>query len=110
MNSESNRQELAKACGTYLLATRMASVKEIKDIVLSQPGRYRELSDNLQAKEVQLENGKRYIVCFNPAEARRQSLHREEVIDFLEEELKKHKDKSATQKWAITLLASRRYK
>ncbi|MBM9538463.1 transposase [Desulfobulbus alkaliphilus] len=110
MNSESNRQELAKACGTYLLATRMASVKEIKDIVLSQPGRYRELSDNLHAKEVHLENGKRYIVCFNPAEARRQALHREEVIAFLEEELKKHKDKSATQKWAIALLASRRYK
>jgi len=38
MNSEKNRKELAKACGTYLLATRMASVKEIKKTVLSHPG------------------------------------------------------------------------
>jgi len=110
MNPEDNRKELAKACGTYLLATRMASVVEVKEIVLSQPGQYRKLSDNLHAKEVKLENGKRYIVCFNPAEAERQSRHREEIVGMLEEELKKHKDKSATQKWAIALLASKRYK
>lgn len=110
MNSESNRKELAKACGTYLLATRMASVKEIKETVLSLPGRYRKLTDNLHAKEVTLVNGKRYIICFNPKEANRQARHREEIVRMLEEELKKHKDKSATKQWAIILLASRRYK
>jgi len=110
MNSKDNRKELAKACGTYLLASRMASVKEIKETVLSQPGRYRELSGNLHAKEVILENGNRYIICYNPQEAKRQSKYREEIVEMLENELKKHKDKSATQKWAITLLASRRYK
>ncbi len=110
MNSEDNRKELAKACGTYLLATRMASVKEIKESVLTQPGRYRKLSDNLHVKEICLENGKRYILCLNPKEAERQARHRQEVVSMLEEELKKHKDKSVTKKWAITLLASRRYK
>jgi len=110
MNSETNRKELAKACGKYLLATRMASVKEIKETVLSQPGRYRKLSDNLRAKEVILKNGKRYIICYNPGEARRQATHRKNIVIMIEEELKKHKDKSATKKWAIALLASRRYK
>jgi transposase len=110
MNSEGNRKELAKACGKYLLATRMASVKEIKETVLSQPGRYRKLSENLHAKEVNLANGKRYIICSNPAEARRQARHREDIVSMLEAELKQHKDKSATKKWAIALLASRRYK
>jgi transposase len=110
MNSEDNRKELAKACGTYLLATRMASVKEIKESVLTQPGRYRKLSDNLHVKEVWLENGKRYILCLNPKEAERQAKHRQEIVAMLEEELKKHKDRSATKKWAIALLASRRYK
>jgi transposase len=110
MNSEDNRKELAKACGTYLLATRMASVKEIKASVLTQPGRYRKLSDNLHVKEVWLENGKRYILCLNPKEAERQAKHRQEIVAMLEEELKKHKDRSATKKWAIALLASRRYK
>ena len=110
MNSEGNRKELAKACGKYLLATRMASVKEIKETVLSQPGRYRELSANLHAKEVNLVNGKRYIICYNPTEARRQARHRENIVSMLEAELRQHKDKSATKKWAIALLASRRYK
>jgi transposase len=110
MNSEDNRKELAKACGKYLLATRMGSVKEIKETVLSQPGRYRELADNLRAKEVLLKNGKRYILCHNPLEAERQARHREEIVSMLEEELRSHKDRKATNKWAIDLLASRRYK
>jgi transposase len=41
LNSEENRHELAKACGTYLLATRMNSVNEVHQYVLSRPGRYR---------------------------------------------------------------------
>lgn len=40
MNSEDNRKELARACGKYLLACRMASVAEIKRDVLSKRGRY----------------------------------------------------------------------
>jgi len=110
VNSEMNRQELARACGKYLLATRMANVKEIKETVLSQPGRYKKLADNLQAKEILLENGKRYIVCYNPLEAERQAHHRQEIVAMLEEELKNHKNRKITNKWAIDLLASRRYK
>ncbi|MBM9515146.1 IS1634 family transposase [Desulfogranum marinum] len=110
MNSTDNRTELAKACGTYLLATRMASVSEVKQTVLSTPGRYREISESLHAKEVLLENGKRYILCYNPNEAKRQALHREELVTMLEEELSKHKDRKISNKWAIELLASRRFK
>ena len=39
-NSEVNRCELALACGTYLLATRIGSVNEVKQDVLSRPGWY----------------------------------------------------------------------
>lgn len=52
MNSEDNRTELAKACGKYLLACRMANVADIKREVLSKKGRYSIFADNLQAKEV----------------------------------------------------------
>jgi transposase len=52
LNSEENRHELAKACGTYVLATRLNSVKEANQDVLSRPGRYRKVSDNLHVKEV----------------------------------------------------------
>ena len=112
MNSEDNRSELAKACGKYLLACRMASVAEIKRDVLSKRGRYTVFTDNLQAKEVIVGDGerrKRYILCYNPKEADRQKNHRRQLVELLEAELESHPDKSATAQWAIELLASRRF-
>jgi transposase len=113
MNSKDNRAELARACGKYLLACRMASVAEIKRDVLSKRGRYMVFKDNLQAKEVIVGDGerrKRYILCYNPKQAKRQLKHRQMLVELLETELDRHQDKSATAQWAIELLASRRFK
>jgi transposase len=113
MNSADNREELGRACGKYLLATRMATIAEVKNEVLSQPGRYTTVRDNLQAKEVIIGDGerrRRYILCYNPREAERQRKHREELVLMLEEELAGHRVKDAGAQWAIELLASRRYK
>jgi len=113
MNSEDNRTELARACGKYLLACRMANVAEIKRDVLSKRGRYTVFKDNLHAKEVIVGDGerrKRYILCYNPKEAERQQKHRQMIVQLLESELDRHKDRSATAQWAIELLASRRFK
>ena len=113
MNSADNRSELAKACGKYLLACRMSSVAEIKRDVLSKRGRFTVFKDNLQAKEVVIGDGerrRRYILCYNPKEAKRQQKHREMIIEHLEQELSSHRDNSATAKWAIELLASKRFK
>jgi hypothetical protein len=112
MNSQDNRQLLAKACGKYLLAVRLGSVTEVKAEVLTRPGRYRQFADNLYAKEVRVGDGerrRRYILCFNPLEAKRQRQHRQQVIRELEEELGKHADHRATARWAINLQASGRY-
>jgi len=113
MNSEDNREELSRACGKYLLATRMASVAEIKKQVLTRRGRYTVLRDNLHAKEVVVGDGegrRRYILCYNPKEAERQRKHREKIVALLEEELDRHPSKSATAQWAIELLSSSRFK
>ena len=113
INSGTNRDELARACGKYLLATRMASVSEIKEDVLTKPGRFKTIAENLQAKEVVVGDGvlqRRYILCYNPREAERERKHREQVVKELEEELKSHPDHQATARWAIDLLASGRYK
>jgi transposase len=112
-NSSTNRDELAKACGKYLLATRMGSVAEIKEEVLVKPGRFKTIAENLKAKEVIVGDGvfqRRYILCYNPREAERQQKHRRQVVKELQEELKNHPDHKATARWAIDLLASRRYK
>ncbi|MBW1734114.1 MAG: IS1634 family transposase [Deltaproteobacteria bacterium] len=113
MNSESNRKELAKACGNYLLACRMSSISEIKQEVLTKRGRYTVFKDNLHAKEVVVGDGarrNRYILCYNPKEAERQAKHRAGLIELLEYELSRHPDKSASAQWAVDLLASRRFK
>jgi len=113
MNSEVNPEELAKACGKYLLARHMGAVSEVKDEVLTKRGRYHVIRDNLHAKEVIVGDGerrRRYILCYNPKEAIRQKRHREEVVRMLEQELDRHQDPKATAQWAVELLASRRYK
>jgi len=113
MNSGTNREELAKACGKYLLATRVGSISEIREDVLTRPGRFRKIAENLHAKEVTVGDGvlrRRYILCFNPREAERERKHREQVVKELEAELASHQDHQATARWAIDLLASGRYK
>jgi transposase len=113
VNSEENKRELSRACGKYLLATRMGSSKEVKEEVLTRRGRYTVIRDNLHAKEVIVGDGerrRRYILCYNPREAERQRKHREKIIKKLEEEINSHKDRLATNQWAIDLLASLRYK
>ena len=113
MNSEENRVELSRACGKYLLATRMASVNEVKREVLTRRGRYTVIRDNLHAKEVVVGDGerrRRYVLCYNPKEAERQKKHREQIVTFLEKELERHASRKATAQWAIDLLASYRYK
>lgn len=113
MNSEENRRELSRACGKYLLASRMASVSQVKKDVLSKRGRYTVIKDNLMAKEVIVGDGERrtrYVLCYNPKEAKRQKLHRQELVKQLEKTLSCHKNHQAGSQWAIELLASRRYK
>lgn len=81
--------------------------------MLTRPGRYKVISENLHAKEVVVGDGeirRRYILCCNPHEAERQRKHREQVVKELEEELSKHPDHKATARWAIDLLASDRTK
>jgi transposase len=112
MNSEENRKALAKACGKYLLACRVGSVSEIKEEVLSRPGRYKEVADNLHVKEVTVGDGVRecrYLLCFNPEEAKRQAAHRKTVLEELDKELASHPDHEALAQWAAKLRASRRY-
>ncbi len=92
----------------------MDSVKEVKAEVLSRPGRYRKVSDNLQVKEVIVGgNGarrRRYLLCYNPREAKRQQRRRKQIVQQLEQELARHRNMSVTAQWAIDLLASPRTK
>jgi hypothetical protein len=111
LDSEENRRLLSLGGGKYLLAVRAANVKEVQEEVLTRPGRYKKVADNLQVKEVEVGDGelrRRYFVCFNAKEAERQKHHRDTVLAELHEEMARHKDWAATAKWAAELLASKR--
>ena len=81
----------------YILGTRMRRVKEIRDIVLSHPGRYKEVRaesadskdpEPLKVKQLQ-HNGHRFIICCNPRQARKEARDRELILAALEEQIKK---------------------
>ena len=111
MDSEDNRKLLSQGGGKYLLAVRAGSLKEVQQEVLTRPGRYKKVADNLQVKEVEVGDGglrRRYFLCYNPREAERQKRHRDGVLTELHEEMGRHKDWDATAKWAVELLASKR--
>jgi hypothetical protein len=108
--SKANLEELAKGAGKYILATPIRRIKEIRDEVLSHPGRYAEIAPNLRAKEVVLGDGerrRRYILCLNDEEAFRQKRHRQEILTLLEAELVALK--ADHPKRACRLLSSKRF-
>src|SRR5271157_3062673 len=113
MYSAENMAALSRGLGRYILAVPMRKVKEIELEVLTRPGRYKPVADNLQVKEVVVGDGerrRRYVLCLNPEEAERQRRHREQVLIELAAELSLLREREADHpKAACTLLASRRY-
>jgi hypothetical protein len=72
----------------FILGCRMRKQKEVNDEVLSRAGRYHPVQDNLDVKEVIVE-GRRYVVCRNATEAKKDALARQALVDKLEETLAK---------------------
>jgi hypothetical protein len=114
MVSRANFQALAQGGGKYLMAMPMRRGDEVTEAVLTRPGRYRKVADNLQVKEVLVGEGerrRRYAVCYNPLEAKRQKAHRERLIKELEAELVSLSDQQEEgySKRACALRTSARY-
>ena len=85
-------------------------MKEIRDEVLSHPGRYAEIDPQLRAKEIVLGQGerrRRYILCLNEEEADKQRRHRAEILELLGAELASLR--TDHPKAACRLLASKRF-
>jgi transposase len=113
MYSAENLAKLGRGLGRYILAVPMRKVKEIEAEVLAKPGRYKQVADNLQVKEVWVGDGerrRRYVLCLNPEEADRQRRHRDQVLAEIDEELAALRQRADDHpKAACALLASRRY-
>ena len=89
--------EAEKRGWSYILGARMRSQDEVKDEVLSRAGRYRVVYPKrvkrddpcpLKVKEVWVED-RRYIVCLNEDEARKDAADREAIVAALREQLRR---------------------
>jgi hypothetical protein len=90
MVSKANLETLARGGGKYILCMPIHRGGEVAQQVITRPGRYQKVADNLEVKEVTVGEGerrRRYVVCYNPEEAERQKQHREQVIKELKAEI-----------------------
>jgi hypothetical protein len=70
----------------FILGCKMRQQSEVSDDVLARTGRYRNVADNLEVKEVMVSE-RRYVVCRNPIEARKDAAARDAIVAKLEEQL-----------------------
>lgn len=76
----------AEAPFDFILGCKMRQQKEVREDVLSRAGRFRKVADNLDVKEVVID-GRRYVVCRNPLEAKKDAAAREAILSKLEQAL-----------------------
>ncbi len=88
-------KELEKLGICYILGARMRNQKEVRDDVLSRAGRYKKVHREpskgktpspLEVKDVRVD-GRRYIVCRNAEQARKDAHDRQAILESLEDRL-----------------------
>lgn len=81
----------------YILGARMRSVKEVSERVLADRGRYQEVTPErqtskdpspLKVKEVLIAD-RRYVVCLNEEQRRKDAADRKAIVEHLREQLKR---------------------
>jgi transposase len=79
----------------YILGSRMRKTKEVRDDVLNRAGRYKEVYPErpqgpspLKVKDVWADD-RRYVVCLNEKQARKDERDRMMIIESLKDQLKK---------------------
>ncbi len=89
-SADENLRYLTRAGGHWIAGEKMRDGSPDAQAALARPGRYRSVRDNLRVKEVDLDlEGKRFIVCHNPAEADRDRAEREQQLQRIEAELER---------------------
>jgi len=114
MVSADNLRTLSLGGGKYIVCMPWTPGSEVTKHVTTRAGRYKKVAGNLRVKEVLVGDGerrRRYVVCHNPEEQKRQREHRDTIVAKLEAELESLKDLDSRSytKRVFELVASRRY-
>ncbi|EQD73123.1 transposase, IS4 family, partial [mine drainage metagenome] len=78
-----NRAYLSQDNENYIIGEKLRGGSKDASLALSWPGRYREVAENLQVKEVVLEDD-HFVICYNPEQAVRDAAVRERMLKRLE--------------------------
>jgi transposase len=76
-SSAENRRELRRGGGHYIIGEKLRSGSAEATAALSRQGRYQHVRDNLQVKEVRIDDDERFVICYNPEQAERDAALRE---------------------------------
>ena len=114
MVSKENLRTLSLGGGKYIVSMPVIAGGEVAEQVMKRAGRFKEVADNLRIKDITVGDGerrRRYVLCHNPSESKRQDAHRKKVLAELRAELASLKACADEQhsKRACRLVASRRY-
>lgn len=87
MVNSKNLKELASAGYEYIVSIQLRHSKEAALLLSLLPDRdkFKELKDNLRIFEIPLEEGNRYIACYNPLRAQETREHQEALLQRCEE-------------------------
>jgi transposase len=112
MNSEDNRLVLQKAGGQYIIGEKLRDNQEVHKEVLAKRGRYLNIRENLEIKEVIIGGGekrRRFILVYNPEEAKKDKATREKILAKIGKSLDELGDQKgkAHKKSVCALLAHR---
>lgn len=91
MTSEENRRHLQRAGGHYIMGEKIREGSLEARRALGRPGRYQKVADNLEVKEVVIDDGvmsDRFVICRNPEEVVRDRAVRKKLLEQLEAEIK----------------------
>jgi Transposase DDE domain len=80
-SSADNRRYLQRAGGHYIIGEKLRTGSPEVQAALSRQGRYATIADNMQVKEVKIDDaGDRFVVCYNPEEAERDQRTRDRLV------------------------------
>src|SRR5579859_2844148 len=85
-SSAENRRYLQRAGGHYIIGEKLRGDSLEAEAALSRQGRYQVVADNLEVKEVVLDDGTmrdRFVICRNPEVAARDAAVRAELLEHL---------------------------
>jgi transposase len=90
MNSKQNRVILQQAGGHYILGEKLRDNQAVHEEVLRYRGAFHKVRENLKVKEIfvgQGERRRRFVLVYNPEQAEKDRVKREELLRKIEETL-----------------------